>query len=501
MNARRARRGSAVLLVLGLLAITLALSYALMRTQATTAHMQNNLNRRAIARAAAETGLLAALRRMHEDDWQGITESVNGALPDGSWYEAVYSTGDAALAPGDADYSEWPYRVTITATGHAADPARPGVDSTHAAVAVVQLVRRKLTPAPAAWNSAQNYTVYQWSASEAKIELPVRITGPVYLQSRIMLCERYPTDATAREGYLDGLEEMREASLRDDRPFNGPVSLPYLLQIANPSFTLLQTALDVPTQNVSLAPGSPVSHPGAVTSYRLYPGGQSYTIPSLTTAYGGAVQNVVLEPNVQTNPLGVFRTSASFALGDNVTLRGCIIAAGSNPDVEVTGRNVSVAAVDLPALHETSGRRQLPALIGADDFRVRSQGAGVLSGGAVISDDFEFERGATNTQFTMQGRLTAGKLTLEGRQPWEFSSAVWDDLWDDFDAQDGNPSGVRYFPQWALGQRGVAHAPLLSIEPPPAGVTIHWHDWTKPLFEKHEDDDGLCWDIVRWDGA
>src|SRR5438552_3178588 len=70
--ARRRRRGVSLLLVLGLVAIALATSYALLRTQATSMQLQGNAGRQVDARQAAFAGLSAALRRMHEPDWGGV---------------------------------------------------------------------------------------------------------------------------------------------------------------------------------------------------------------------------------------------------------------------------------------------------------------------------------------------------------------------------------------------------------------------------------------------
>jgi len=57
------RRGMALLMVLLLLSLTLGLSYAAMRSQATVSMIQRNSDRRASARQDAITGLSVALKR------------------------------------------------------------------------------------------------------------------------------------------------------------------------------------------------------------------------------------------------------------------------------------------------------------------------------------------------------------------------------------------------------------------------------------------------------
>ena len=69
---RSSRRGMAVLLVLGVLAITLAVCYATLRGQGTTAQLARNNSRALQARAAAHSGLAAALRKMSESTWSGV---------------------------------------------------------------------------------------------------------------------------------------------------------------------------------------------------------------------------------------------------------------------------------------------------------------------------------------------------------------------------------------------------------------------------------------------
>lgn len=493
------RRGAAVLLVLGLLALTLALAYAMVRSQASRAQMQGNLQRRAAARAAAQAGLEAALRRMHDPDWPGVDVPFRSTLQEGVSFEAAYETGDRSLLESDPEFREWPYRVTITVTGKAIDPMRPGAPATCRRQCVVRLRPRAMSAPPASWTSAMRYTVYQWSASETRIELPTRIAGPVYLQSRLQLCSRYPAGASVRERYLRDLAAMRKSGLADDRPFEGPVSLPYILQWSNPSFAWLQSALETPTRNINWAPGAPVSPPSSVVGYRLYPGGRWYEAPDLSAQHGAVVAHISLAPEPQTNPLGVFRASQSISLGDNTALQGVLLVSG---DAEIRGRNIHLSSIPLPPVEGGSQTVELPVIIGADDVRVRSGASAVLTGGVVAGDDFEVERGSTDTRFTMKGRLTTGELILDGRQEWELSSGEWSDLANSFELQKNSksPPPVAFFPQWALQKKGVGHSPLFRMEPPAAETVIHWQDWSRPVFLPAPGDEGLCWEVVRWQG-
>src|SRR5262245_8623239 len=71
-RGRSGRRGIAVVLVLGLLAITLAISYATLRGQGTTTQLAVNNSRALDAHVAAQSGVAAALRKISENGWAGV---------------------------------------------------------------------------------------------------------------------------------------------------------------------------------------------------------------------------------------------------------------------------------------------------------------------------------------------------------------------------------------------------------------------------------------------
>jgi hypothetical protein len=198
-TARHTRRGVTIVVVLGLIAMTIALSYAMIRTQAMSMRIQRNLDRRGSARQAAITGLTIAIRKMHDADWEGIDSVVAGVLNDTDGFSAIYATGDADLEEDDEDYDEYPFRVTIASTGYSTDPADPTERAIHKAEAVVRLVRRKFSPTPANWDDLQRldddipYTIHQWGNATVSIELPSQINGAARFQGPVKLCDDYPT--------------------------------------------------------------------------------------------------------------------------------------------------------------------------------------------------------------------------------------------------------------------------------------------------------------------
>ncbi|MCH8922959.1 MAG: hypothetical protein IIA67_07405, partial [Planctomycetes bacterium] len=211
---RRPRHGVAIVFVLALIAITMALSYALLRTQMTATQIQANSNQRALARQAAMTGLSAALRQMQLQQWiddGGIDSTLSGQISVNESYLVTFSTGDSTLSDTHPDYEDTPYRVTVLSTGYAVDPATAGTVSSHQVQAVVRLVPRKLADEPSSWAEMQQYTVFQSKPASTGagyrfvIEAACRIEGRVRIQSTLKLDDKAPANTTARARYLSDL--------------------------------------------------------------------------------------------------------------------------------------------------------------------------------------------------------------------------------------------------------------------------------------------------------
>jgi len=716
-----------VLLVLGLLSITLALAYAMMRTEATVQQVQRNGNHSGMARQAAMTGISVAMRKMGAADWAGVDTDVLGDLGGGMSYRVTYATGDEALTPDSPDYAEYPYRVTLTSTGMANDPADPAIQATHTVQAVVQLVRRKLVDEPSSWTSVTPYTVYQWGTGrgrEGDIEFPARFEGPVFFQNAINYMLDYPNDgddkafhgsidevailATALSGdeiedldegkrslaslmtnpakqaiswwrldepagatvaidelgnyngrydggkpgatpepthggsasanfdgfddqidlgpvdvggsqmtilawfkvdsfrhsdgrilskstsadaddhfwmlstinssghkrlrfrlktnsegtstliatskdisagdwvfaaavydgtkmrlYQDGelvgsrskrgamstdptvlaaignnppasprakllrdLNAMRVAGQGDFRPFSGPINAPLALT-SKRNRNLLMEETDLPLHNVAQGSGTaPVAHPGDIESYQLYPGGKTY----FPRALSRSIANATYEPDPKTNPLGIFKYRTEVRLRDKVTIRGTLLTydSGVRGDVEIRGQGVKIEPVDLPRLYGDTTTYQLPSIIARDDLRVFDESSSSISGLALCWDDFEIEQCDQNVRLDFQGKLIAGEVELRARNEWDRSSTWWKERLREFLLQTRGPAAIPFFPKWLRENRDLDYKPAFVLKADPAGVSYHWHDWSRPLFVPDPDDGGLRWDLVRW---
>jgi type II secretory pathway pseudopilin PulG len=495
-------RGIAVLVVLGLLAVTLAISYATLRGQGTMAQLASNQTRALDAQEAARTGLAVALQKMSQPDWAGVTVPLTGMVLPTSGYQVTFTTGDERLTPADPQYPEYPYRVTIDALGYAFDPRQPAVRTEHRSRCVVQLLRRRLVAPPANWSTLTAFTVYQYSSQDAYAQFPMRIGGPTRILGRLRLCSEYPGDTSARNQYLSDLNARRLAGLPDARPFPQTISIALSRQ-DNATIDMLTNRLgSVLVDASAVSTATPLAHPGSVLRYRLYPGGKEYDVPVLQLQYGNPLQNVTLGPDVRTNPLGLFRSSGSLSLQDNVQITGMLITEGSLAEVQIYGTSVRLQAVTLPPLYGSNQTYQLPAALVLDDLRINSGAAAELRGAAVVWDEFEVKAGATSTRFDFSGNLVTRVLLVRGRTPWVQTAAQWKADRDAFVSQLGNlldPNRSLYFPDYMERQKGFVVQPTLTFVPASGGVQPHWHDWSQPLFQPDPSDGGLRWEVVRWE--
>jgi hypothetical protein len=513
----RSRRGIAVLLVLGMLAMTLALSYASLRGQATVAQLAENLGRGEDARLAAESGIYAALRKMSDGSWAGISSTMTGNVTDNSWYEVSFVTGDGPLPPGDPLYNpgEFAYRVTITSNGYSSDPSQPSLRAVHRVDAIVQLARRTLLPEPANWSTFANYTVYQWGNREITVQEPVRINGQAAILGRMLFSQQYPLTTESRDAYLSGLNEMRQEGRGDHRPFASPLTIAVVRQDAA-TLTML-SKLGLVTVDSLAATTAPVTHPNTVMGYRLYPGGKVYLAPIIQDDYGSTLQDVTLAPDPIENPLGVFRNQSSLNISNNVTVRGTIIGEGTSSDIQVVGTGVKFEGLNLAPIEGSSQVYQLPVVVLRDDLRMHPTSNVVVQGLAMVYDEFELKQGSTAIRFALTGKLVTSGLRLRGRDPWQMTATAWDDDYDNFRGSGGLLGGILdalldtirntlglgpgdevFFPEYMQHVRGFMYQPVLTFQPPTSGVQFHWHNWSQGVYQKDPTDPGLRWNLIRW---
>jgi hypothetical protein len=498
-TARAWRKGMTVIVVLGVISITLALSYAMLRSQVTAVEIQSNLDRANSSRQAAYAGISAALRALHNNSWGGVDSSLSQDLSDHQWYEVSYETGDPTLTGSDPEFAEFPFRVTVHSIGYAEDPSQPEVRASYRVRVVVELVRKQLNSEPTAWSSLRSnkFTTYQWGGSGLPVEFPVRVEGPMYVQGALTLAYDYPIDPLSRTRYLDDLTRMKNAGEGDFRPLTGPIFTPFVKQLSA-TLTLLGTSQQITLQDIPTATSAPVTYPNMITSYQLYPGGKSYNMPNLQAIYGPTLSNLTLDSDPIANPLGVFLGQGCLTLADNVTVNGTILTWGVEPDIRIKGVNVALQAKTLPKLADSEVAYQLPAAIVKDDFHVYS-GADCKVRGAVLAwDDFSFLLGDAGTKCDFQGRAVANRMNFLGRPTWDLSMLTWQNDLVAFNLQKDSSSGTSYFPKFLKSRRGMNYEPLLTVKPAAAEIVHYWHNFSQPLYVAHPDDPGLQWNLIDW---
>jgi len=500
----RRRRGVAVLMVLLLISMTLGLSYAAIRSQSTALRINRNSDRRLSARTAAVTGLTMALKKMSTRDWAGVDTTLTGVPAKYESFQVTYTTGDPSLTPGDPDYEEFPYRVTLLATGYAADPDRPESVAAHRIRAVVRLIPRALASEPDVWPEMTGYTLYQHDRGTFAVNVPLRVEGPVRIQRKLDLAEGYSWKNDAKERYLGDLEAMRSAGQPDWRPLNGPLDLPHNRQEGG-LLSLLETEMNVPTNDVATKVATGWRHPGPWTTYQIYPGGKVYRVPALRQNQW----NVRWEPDPLTNPLGIYYRSGPIYLYNNVTIRGTLVCTGSwNGDLHFRGRNVHLQSVDLPPLEGTDVPVRLPLTILQDDLQIWYGAEGSITGLLTARDDFEIKRDQQyDMSVAIEGQVVARDFQIRGRSDWDRESDWWKDCYDRFVEEtdgddDGNGDGgetvTDYFPLWLQQNHGLDPNPRLTVKPETTKARYHWHESGNPIYVPHPDDDGLRWDLLQW---
>ncbi len=495
------RRAVATLVVLLLIAITLAIAYASMRSQSTAVQIQSNASLRTAARQAAVTGITMALKNLHTSQWAGVDTTLHRSLGAGERFEVSFATGDPRLTPGHPDYEDSPYRVTLLSTGFAADPSSPERVCAHRLRAVVRLAPRQLDGEPSDWATMQRYTVYQWKKDSFELDIPYRLEGPVRVQGQLKLATRYPNHLNAWYRYLGDLNAMRLAGHPDYRPFNGPVDLLFSDQDYVQFYEGLREKLGVPANDLPLkAAAADWDQPTSLANYQIYPGGTVYSV----AAAAGTLENTFLEPDPLTNPLGIYYRDTSIAVRDNVTVRGSLFC---RDDIRIEGQNVHFQPVDMPALYGSDGPVRLPTAC-CRKFIVESTGGGTLSGLLAVFDTFQIDKSPATVSFVITGRVITDKFFIQERQPWE--TLNWADYYVAFLAQlaGGEGTPVKYFPLW-MGTKGYDPKPLLIVKPDPPDPpppTYHWKNPYNYVYVPHPDDasplnpdsPGLRWEVVEW---
>jgi hypothetical protein len=556
------RRGVAVLLVLLMVIVAMALSYAVMREQYTATTLQSNAGLGMSARQAALAGMSVALKNMQSSSWAGVGTSLNQSLGTYAQFQVTFTTGDPSLTAGQPNYSDYPYRVTVVSVGTVTDPGNPSRVSSYTIQAVVHLVPRALAAEPANWTTMCGYTLYEWTSGTFAVNIPYRVQGPVRVQQQLKLALAsssspwYGWSSSTRTRYLGDLYAMFTPGSSDFRPFNGPISLPYSSQ-ASGDVSLLNTTMAIPTSNVAQQNIATWMSNTNVTSYQLYPGGKVYSVPSLAQS----LQNTTLAPDPIANPAGLFFCPGALSLYNNVSIQGTVITQGNGTgDLLIYGTNVHLQPFDLPPLQGTTAAVELPVAVLGDNLTIETGAnasiAGLISAGSDLDVLTDTQYGASKwTVATSQngmalesylqshlttfsateihrmvlagcvkingvvglssgnvaagqqveactriflGRAFAKNVNVYGRTEWYQGSAWWNACYSLFTSQLSGHSPITLFPVWMQNILILQTEPQYGLWPDPLNPYYHWKNPQDTIYVPKASDGGLRWDLLSW---
>ena len=355
LRTPRHRRGVALLVVLSIISVSLAITYAVLRSQTVMLQVQQNAGTRVSARHAAMAGMSIALRKMHQNDWAGVGTTLIGSLGSDAGYSVTFTTGDPQLQdplnpgspdPTHPDFADWPFRVTVESVGQVSISGGGAAPAEYRVRTVMRLVPRALSTEPAPWNEINLYTVYQIADDSSEMNAPARIAGPMRMRGPFDICPSMSWSDSVRQQYMGDLVAIHNAGGFDFRFLTGGIEMPLSDQSAS-DLSLLQDVMGVETLDASSTTLTGWNYPGPISTYRLYPGGKIYNVDSCPASL--SAQN--LGPDPDTNPAGLFYSAGTVDLYNNVTVNGTIVSPGK---LSLRGANIEASPVDLPPLHDTT---------------------------------------------------------------------------------------------------------------------------------------------------
>lgn len=299
--------------------------------------------------------------------------------------------------------------------------------------------------------------------------------------------------SSPRAKYLRDARQMLANTGTDYLPITGPITAPFSRTSAAER-SLVTDELRGTWNDLPQTSAAPLTHPGSVTTYRLYSGGKSYTVPTLD----GSLRNKTLGPDPEVNPLGIFYRLGNLDVQENVSITGVVIvnATDSTPDIEVYGQNVRFNSVTLPQLDGSTTPIKLPAAIVKDDFRVYDHAQGELNGLAVAFGEFGFPAGSQDTRFTVTGRTIVNEFYVQPRSEWWHTTSWWKSQLHNFFTQLSGSNPNLYFLSWLHATNSLNPQSQIVIRPPQAGESFHWPNWSQPIFVPHPSDGGLRWELL-----
>ncbi|HEV7282939.1 MAG TPA: hypothetical protein VGN57_22225 [Pirellulaceae bacterium] len=494
-RSRPRRRGYALIVALALLALGMGAAVVMLRTSdlSVRSTVRDDMHRR--ADRAAESALQVGLDVIRRRSWSGVDSEVSYSWLDGAAFRVRYLAGDASLSPSSADYAYYPYRVTVEATATVTDPSEPTAVTTSVATAVVELIPKKLQGPLSGWGERGDYAFFQFakagSTGEVKLEPPFQFQGKTRLSEPIKeWAKEYFDDDERRQPYLSGLKTMADDGM-ERRCFVGNVEYRFSDQPTKLR-TDVTARLGLTEANVARITET-VSPSSSETSYRLYPGGPSYAIPSFNSAHGSSPSDkTIAATDPATNPLGMMRLTSSATFKKNVKVKGILMASASSVSLTVENSGCSVEPPFAMLIGSRTLGLSLQSACVTDKLTIKKEADATLFRGSVaVWKDFLIEEGSVTQDVVIEGGLQCHQATIGPRT--EFKNLGWNGAVNSW--KSGSSSTP--FPLYLESTRNLPSEPSIKIKKDVTGATAKFvFDPSRTLYDYPDANSGLTWRIV-----
>jgi len=365
-------------------------------------------------------------------------------------------------------------------------------------------------------NNAWNLVVSTYDKSSGKARLYVNgsevselnTSGNVTNESDVLTWIGESPPGSARNRYLEDTYRYFAANGTDYRPISGEVTLSNYYN-SNTTYFTLAKQLGCETAYSATSATTPTNPNNSATSYQLFPGGEPYDIPLLSSS----LSDTSLAADPETNPLGLFRTNATTTLGNNVELQGTLIVQSSGSDLKFSGTSISMAGQNLPSLYGDDTVYQFPVTMVADDILALDSTTVRIDGAVVCFDDFKISSMYDAGEFLLSGLLYTEGFTLNARVTWDvaasFSSIHLQNYMAEIDMKkyisstekelSGNYAHMRdNFVDWLSTNTDAKKEDKIRFQLKENAPNYQWLDLSAPIYQKGDEDNGLVWDLVRW---
>ena len=281
---------------------------------------------------------------------------------------------------------------------------------------------------------------------------------------------------------------MRSGGYADYRPFTGTVN--YVSgKIDSTNISALITYLHSSVSTSALDQvNSDWMQPSGFSTYQIYPGGPTYTIPTVSNN----LQSVNLGPDPKNNPLGIFYYNGGLTIKNDVTIKGSLFCKSS---LTLDGNNIHFEPVELPGMFGAGTSVRLPAII-CNNLTVNSTvSSSSIKGLIAVFGTFKINSASQSQSISFIGRIISKVFYIYQRTEWDNTNwPLYYSIWWTY-----YRLAIPYFPVYMSGSGiGLNYQPLLTINPDTTSITYHWPTANTSVFLVNPSDGALRWEVIKW---